>query len=210
MIKNVCDINDLRFGGKAYGLNKLNKYGVKVPKAYAIDNTFIKGVLNNNEETIGELKKALNTFSADTKFAVRSSALNEDGNDKSFAGMYESVLDVPNDVDSILKAIKKVSDSSISARIESYDKEKNKMCIVLQQMVYPKVAGVCFTDSIDLYGNDAIYIEYVHGLGESLVSGRETAKSVVVSLNDFSYVCEDEEDRDLFRDLVENLKKLEI
>lgn len=77
-------------------------------------------------------------------------------------------------------------------------------------MVYPKVAGVCFTDSIDLYGNDAIYIEYVHGLGESLVSGRETAKSVVVSLNDFSYVCEDEEDRDLFRDLVENLKKLEI
>ena len=71
MIKNVCDINDLRFGGKAYGLNKLNKYGVRVPKAYAIDNTFIKGVLNNNEETIGELKKALNTFSADTKFAVR-------------------------------------------------------------------------------------------------------------------------------------------
>lgn len=208
MIKNVCDINDLRFGGKAYGLNKLNKYGVRVPKAYAIDNTFIKGVLNNNEETIGELKKALNTFSADTKFAVRSSALNEDGNDKSFAGMYESVLDVPNDVDSILKAIKKVSDSSISARIESYDKEKSKMCIVLQQMVYPKVAGVCFTDSIDLYGNDAIYIEYVHGLGESLVSGRETAKSVVVSLNDFSYVCEDEEDRDLFRDLVENLKEI--
>ena len=208
MIKNVCDINDLRFGGKAYGLNKLNKYGVRVPKAYAIDNTFIKEVLNNNEETIGELKKALNTFSADTKFAVRSSALNEDGNDKSFAGMYESVLDVPNDVDSILKAIKKVSDSSISARIESYDKEKSKMCIVLQQMVYPKVAGVCFTDSIDLYGNDAIYIEYVHGLGESLVSGRETAKSVVVSLNDFSYVCEDEEDRDLFRDLVENLKEI--
>lgn len=208
MLKNVLDINDLSFGGKAYGLNKLNKLNVSVPVAYGIDQDAINKILAGDEATLSQLLKIISSFDKKTTFAIRSSAANEDGTDKSFAGMYESVLNVPNNINSIISAIAQVNKSASSNRITSYNKEISQMNIVLQEMVNPKIAGVCFTDAIDFDGSSSIYIEYVEGIGETLVSGKKTAKSVVVSLNDFSYRCEDEAVRPLFKDLVENLKKI--
>ena len=80
------------------------------------------------------------------------------------------------------------------------------MNIVLQLMILPKIAGVCFTNAIDLNGQDVVYIEYVEGIGESLVSGKKTAKSVVVSLKDYSYRCEENSDKELFKDMIKYLK----
>lgn len=208
MIKNVIDIDDLSFGGKAYGLNKLNKLNVKVPSAYAINQDAINMIIENDNETIEELNKVLDKFDKNTLFAIRSSASNEDGNDKSFAGMYESVLNVQNNTTKIIDAIKKVNKSLNSTRVGSYNDERSKMNIVLQEMIQPKVAGVCFTDAIDFDGSDSFYVEYVEGLGEALVSGKRTAKYVVISQNDFSYRCEDEKDRILFVDLINNLRDI--
>ena len=59
-------------------------------------------------------------------FAIRSSASNEDGNVKSFAGMYESILNVQNNIEKIIEAIKKVNNSLDSIRVDSYDNEKVK------------------------------------------------------------------------------------
>ena len=84
------------------------------------------------------------------------------------------------------------------------------MNIVLQEMLIPEFSGVCFTDAINLDGSNSMYIEYVEGLGEKLVSGKNTAKSVVVSLEDYSYTCEDESDKEVFANLVEDLKKIRL
>lgn len=208
MIKNVINISDLSFGGKAYGLNKLNNLNVSVPSAYGIDQESINAILKGEEAALAQLIDILLSFDKGTTFAIRSSAANEDGTEKSFAGMYESVLNVPNEIISVVEAINRVNNSASSNRIASYNKEKSEMNIVLQEMVNPKVAGVCFTDAIDIDGSDSIYIEYVDGIGEALVSGKKTAKYVVVSLDDYSYRCEDESVRDLFKDLVENLKQI--
>ena len=208
MIKNVLDINDLSFGGKAFGLNKLTKLNVSVPIAYGINQKSINSIIEGEESAINELIQIISSFDDKTKFAVRSSASNEDGSEKSFAGMYESVLNVSNSIGDIIDAIKKVNNSSSSNRIESYNGEKSDMNIVLQEMIKPKLSGVCFTDAIDLDGSDSIYVEYVEGLGEALVSGKKTAKSIVVSLSDYTYRCEDDADRELFIDLIENLKKI--
>lgn len=208
MIKNIIDITDLSFGGKAYGLNKLNRLNVKVPQAYAINQEFINKVIDGDKKSIEKLNEVLSKFNKNTMFAIRSSASNEDGNVKSFAGMYESILNVQNNIEKIIEAIKKVNNSLASIRVDSYDNEKSKMNIVLQEMIQPKVAGVCFTDAIDLDGSDSFYIEYVEGLGETLVSGKKTAKYVVVSQEDYSYRCEEEKDRLLFANLINDLKKI--
>ena len=210
MIKNVIEIDDLKFGGKAYGLNKLNKLNVNVPVAYAIDQESINKILRRENLTIKEVEKILNTFPINTKFAIRSSASNEDGNMKSFAGMYKSILNVSNNIKDIIAAIKEVNDSASSLRIKSYNKEKSEMNVILQEMVITRISGVCFTDAINLNGDNSIYIEYVEGLGEKLVSGKNTAKSIIVSLKDYSYTCEDENDKNLFSDLIENLKKIRL
>ena len=55
MIKNILDINDLSFGGKAYGLNKLTKLNVKVPSAYAINQDSIDMIINGDKNAIEEL-----------------------------------------------------------------------------------------------------------------------------------------------------------
>lgn len=208
MIKNIIDITDLSFGGKAYGLNKLNKLNVKVPQAYAINQEFIDMVIDGDKKSIEKLNEVLSKFNKNTMFAIRSSASNEDGSVKSFAGMYESILNVQNNTEKIIAAIKKVNNSLFSMRVDSYNNEKSKMNIVLQEMIQPKVAGVCFTDAIDLDGRDSFYIEYVEGLGETLVSGKKTAKYVVVSQEDYSYRCEEEKDRLLFVNLINDLKKI--
>lgn len=209
MIKNVKEIDDLKFGGKSYGLNKLNKLNVNVPPAYAIDQESINKILKREKLTIQELEKILNDF-PNSKFAIRSSAANEDGNIKSFAGMYKTMLNVSNNIEDIISSIKEVNDSASSLRVKSYNDEKSKMNIVLQEMLIPDFSGVCFTDAINLDGSNSMYIEYVEGLGEKLVSGKNTAKSVVVSLEDYSYTCEDESDKEVFANLVKDLKKIRL
>ena len=207
MIKDVVEIFNTDFGGKAYGLNKLNQLNVTVPKAFAINQEFINKILDGDNESIQELNDMLKKFQNNTKFAVRSSASNEDGTEKSFAGMYDSVLNVSADMESIINAIKKVNDSRISDRIQTYNNDTSKMNIVLQEMVNSKMAGVCFTNAIDFNGDEVIYIEYVEGLGEGLVSGKKTAKSLVVSLKDFTYRSE-EDVHNWFDDLIKQLKTI--
>ena len=118
MIKNVKEIDDLKFGGKSYGLNKLNKLNVNVPPAYAIDQESINKILKREKLTIQELEKILNDF-PNSKFAIRSSAANEDGNIKSFAGMYKTMLNVSNNIEDIISSIKEVNDSASSLRVKS-------------------------------------------------------------------------------------------
>lgn len=206
MIKNTKEVTDLKFGGKAYGLNKLNKLNVPVPKAYAIDQVSINEIILGNKESLTQLKLILSEFDTNATFAIRSSAANEDGKEKSFAGMYDTILNVPNNLNAVVEAIKKVNSSLESERLNSYNGTKSKMNIVLQLMILPKIAGVCFTNAIDLNGQDVVYIEYVEGIGESLVSGKKTAKSVVVSLKDYSYRCEENSDKELFKDMIKYLK----
>lgn len=206
MIKNTKEVTDLKFGGKAYGLNKLNKLNVPVPKAYAIDQVSINEIILGNKESLTQLKLILSEFDTNATFAIRSSAANEDGKEKSFAGMYDTILNVPNNLNAVVEAIKKVNSSLESERLNSYNGTKSKMNIVLQLMILPKIAGVCFTNAIDLNGQDVVYIEYVEGIGESLVSGKKTAKSVVVSVKDYSYRCEENSDKELFKDMIKYLK----
>lgn len=128
---------------------------------------------------IVELKNFLEAHSS-TNFSVRSSSVNEDLEQHSFAGQYSSVLNVAPLVSSISKNIKVVWASQWSEPIISYAFKHSlpipgpEMGVILQQMVDPEIAGVLFSYNPYTFNKNEMIIEYVRGLGESLVSGEET------------------------------------
>lgn len=108
--------------------------------------------------------------------AVRSSADVEDGNGAAFAGMFDTRLGVARA--ELASAIAAVRGSVNSARVRSYASARRlpvqtNMNVIVQNMVDSRVAGVCATRLPEME-QDAITIESVWGLGESLVSGAAT------------------------------------
>ena len=102
------------------------------------------------------------------KFAVRSSGVSEDGDKESHAGQFETVLNVP---------FSKVSKSVIRVYNSYQDGESN--AVIVQPMVDAEYAGVAFTMSPQ--NRAVVEVEYIQGLGEELVSGSKTPKSVLFS-----------------------------
>ena len=100
---------------------------------------------------------------ADEKlYAVRSSATSEDGDDKSFAGMFLTKLNVePQDV---RDAILEVRASASNNRVQSYDNEDQKVDVIVMEMVDARISGVLFSvNPVD--GSNEMIVEYQDGVG---------------------------------------------
>ncbi|MBL8055564.1 MAG: hypothetical protein JNK29_02645, partial [Anaerolineales bacterium] len=108
-------------------------------------------------------------------FAVRSSALGEDSAAASFAGEFETVLDVSTNVE-VRRAISAVRGSRHAARVQAYRQAQGiaggqEMAVVVQRLVRADLAGVLFTADPVTGSRAAMVGNYVHGLGEALVAG---------------------------------------
>jgi len=116
------------------------------------------------------------------KLAVRSAADNEDLQSKSFAGLYSSFLNIEGEValkEAILKVWKSYfSRAAVMERLNNGSLNDGKrMNIIIQKMVKAIFAGVSFSINPVTQLEDPL-IEYVTGLGESLVSGIVEPKSI--------------------------------
>ncbi|MEP1593208.1 MAG: PEP/pyruvate-binding domain-containing protein, partial [Halieaceae bacterium] len=111
------------------------------------------------------------------KVAVRSSAIGEDGASSSFAGLYETLLDVEG-VPALESAVQQCLESLHSARADAYQDSNAvnaaHMSVVVQRMVDASVAGVLFTVDPVSGRHDRLVIDAISGLGEALVSGETT------------------------------------
>ena len=166
------------YGGKAESLDRMIKAGLPVPEGYAIaSEAFEKGILKEAAEK--ELSSLVSGLSKKYTYAVRSSAVGEDGNEASFAGAYETVLDVP--VDDIPKAVKKAAASASGERAAVYAAEQKteygQIAIVIQRFVQPEYAGVLFTSDPITASAEYMTGNYVSGVGEALVSGEDSGRS---------------------------------
>lgn len=165
-------------GGKAAGLALLNKMKMPVPQWIALNWSQASNISDKL------LDKIIEYFGSDNLVAVRSSADNEDGTQKSFAGMFESKLNVPTTKNDLRNAISSVIASGTSLRVNEYDGGNNNMGIVIQKMIKPIISGVAFTDAIDTDGSDVVLIEATYGLGDKLVSGLVTPTQIKVPIHD--------------------------
>jgi pyruvate,water dikinase len=107
-------------------------------------------------------------------FAVRSSAVGEDGADASFAGQHVTLLNVRS-VDDLTGAVCEIwwsanSDSAITYRQRNDLFVRPSVGVVVQALLDPEVAGVMFTKN-PINGADERVIEASWGLGEAVVAG---------------------------------------
>ena len=129
----------------------------------------------------------------DTRVAVRSSAVDEDGHATSFAGQYETYLNVSG-LSGLVEAVGNCRASSRSPRALEYRRrnglsvDRINLAVLVQQLVPSDVSAVMFTANPVSSKRDEIVINASWGLGESIVGGTVTPDMVVVRKQDMAIV----------------------
>lgn len=114
--------------------------------------------------------------------AARSSALSEDGNAASSAGLYETFLNLRGG-EAVLDAVRRCYVSLWTQRAVQYrafkgiESRGEAMAVVVMALVPADVAGVAFTANPVSGDRGEIVINASWGLGEAVVSGRVTPDS---------------------------------
>ena len=124
--------------------------------------------------------------SSDRRWAVRSSATNEDTAQASCAGLYRTVLGVS--VEEVPRAIKNLWASLWEERVVEYmlkcgrADEPPAMAVVIQHMVQPQSAGVASSIHPVTGRDNQVTINAIRGLGAPLVEGTVAPDQYVVDM----------------------------
>jgi hypothetical protein len=160
------------FGSKAVGLGEAERHGLAVPPGVALSGDLVEAIAAEDAKAITRLAEAIAGLAS--PFAVRSSAVDEDGAAASFAGQHLTVLNVHAAGD-VPAAVREVwwsanSDSAITYRQKLGLFTRPSVGVVVQTLLDPEVAGVMFTEH-PVSGADERLIEASWGLGEAVVAG---------------------------------------
>ena len=171
-------------GGKGSSLIRMTRMGLPVPEGIVIT-----AGAACNEAAEKEISEAILSLSDRYTYAVRSSALNEDGSDNSFAGQYETVTDVAKA--DLQEAIRTVAGSAGNSRVKEYLSNSNvsasDIAVVIQRFVKPEYAGVLFTADAVTGSSRYMVGNFVEGEGEALVSGQKNASEFRINAVKYAY-----------------------
>lgn len=112
---------------------------------------------------------------ADEAVAVRSSALGEDGTTHSYAGQYDTLLNLSGRT-AVIEAVRRCRESASNARLAAYQETHglspaDSVAVIVQKLVRADAAFVAFTrDPVNPLLDDAV-VSATWGLGEPLVGG---------------------------------------
>ncbi len=160
-------------GAKGLNLIKLNNHGLPVPDGFIIKTKSFASFLSYHNLQLSEqnleqqIKEApfpsqmetelLSSFQSLLKtypsVAVRSSAVAEDLEGASFAGQYETYLNIKTN-EEFLQAVKECWSSYFATRVAQYKEEMAEneedmplMAVVVQGLVHSDVSGVIFSEN---------------------------------------------------------------
>jgi pyruvate,water dikinase len=176
-VKTVVELVEARdtalFGSKAVGLGDAKRAGLPVPPGFALSGDLVEAVAAGEENATREVLETVGPLGG--PLAVRSSAVDEDGADASFAGQHMTLLNVPS-TNELTAALKEIwwsanSDSAITYRQRVGLFTRPSIAVVVQSLLDPQSAGVMFTRN-PVTGADERLIEASWGLGEAVVAGR--------------------------------------
>lgn len=189
-------------GGKGAGLGHLLQLGLDVPAfvvltAHAYRQTCPEHQVPDTPPADIEaaLDEAWARLAADGRpLAVRSSAVEEDGAERSYAGQMETFLNV-TDRSALTTAVIGCWRSLQAERAVAYrtsaladtdpdthlDPSDVAMAVVIQHQIQPDAAGVLFTVNPVNSAPDEVLVNAVHGLGEGLVAGLLNADVFVLT-----------------------------
>jgi rhodanese-related sulfurtransferase/phosphohistidine swiveling domain-containing protein len=195
---SAAHIHTQRCGKKAARLGELIAAGFTVPDGFVVplDSVHLYVSAENRKDSDQVLAGVLRAIRAE-RVAVRSSGTAEDGDNASFAGVYDSILNVDNS--NLADSIQQVAASLDSGLQSEYARQQADAPSVsgggalVQRMVPAEYAGVVFTEHPESAGK--ILVEMIEGLGESLVSGQVSPESYAFGRRSFH--CDDTPSIDL-------------
>lgn len=164
-------------GGKGLSLGLMTQAGLPVPPGFVVTTQ-----VTNIEKIKAELLEAFDDLGSQ-RVAVRSSAVAEDSKSASWAGQFESYLNVERH--GLIKAIQDCWASANGAQeyasTQDTTGDQMALAVVVQAMVDSEISGVAF--SVNPVNRDAneIMIEATYGLGEPLVQGMVTPDNYVLA-----------------------------
>jgi phosphoenolpyruvate synthase/pyruvate phosphate dikinase len=127
----------------------------------------------------------------DVPVAVRSSALDEDGELASFAGQHETELNLVG-IDAVLGAVARTWASARNERALAYRRQQGleieevRIAVLVQQLVPADTSAVVFSANPITGNRDEVVVTASWGLGESVVSGTVTPDTWVVRKADLA------------------------
>jgi rifampicin phosphotransferase len=188
-----------RVGHKAATLGTLKRAGFPVPEGLVVTTEALvrtmaaagldTGAGPDQVEAVplpGEVAAAVAAAAGrlgDGPLAVRSSGVDEDLPDASYAGQYESVLGVP--VAGLPAAVRRCWASAFTHHVAAYRHARGVgrdvgMAVLVQPMVAAEAAGVAFSADPVTGDRDTAVVNAVRGLGDRLVAGRASPDEWVV------------------------------
>ncbi len=209
LLQDLNKENTAAFGGKATSLGAMMRSGIPVPFGYAMSaddyddflafNHFPFGVgeyLEKSDkivdfmlaatlppQTEGRLDRMFDELiglGPDKRLAVRSSAVCEDGQSQSMAGVFESHIDIESPQD-LSKAVRKCYASMFQDRALAFmmrnelPLESLKMAVIVQVFIKGVFSGVLFTaDTIEM-DPDVFIINAIEGICADFVRGKKSA-----------------------------------
>lgn len=170
----LADVHRLATAGnKALRLARLRAAGFPVPDGVVLSAPFLAAWPGLAPRERQRIASALWRRLGSRPLAVRSSGQSEDGSAASFAGVFETMLDV--DRTGLPDAIDRVLGSFAAGRVAAYQGAGGDANILLQPMLAAGHAGVLFTEDPGTPG--LVLVELVEGNAEKLVSGRAAPRS---------------------------------
>lgn len=153
--------DDPTIGAKTKHLKKLLDAGFMVPDFVAISADEVD-LCRKNKQRRKEVAELIQKVFPEDSYAVRSSALNEDGEYHSFAGQYHTEIDAAPDM--LIEALWKV------CHFRPPGKEDERVSIIIQRYISADFSWVCFTRNPS--GFFEALVEYHRGIGEDMVGGK--------------------------------------
>ncbi len=189
------EVDPNKSGGKGKNLITLTVNNFPVPPGFVITTdaySQFKHEARIPESIKNEIEICYNKLidiTGNRVVAVRSSASAEDTASSSFAGQYDTYLNV-NTLDELLGHVIDCWHSLFSERSVLYRKRMNipddylTMAVVVQTMLDPESAGVLFTANPYTMDKNVMLAEASWGCGENVVSGSVTPDYFEIANND--------------------------
>ncbi len=200
VLSHADGVDVSRMGGKAAALSSLSGTGLKIPAWFVITPAAFEAGLSSAQRrallqaegqdelqaffarlspvprVMDEVEEGLAGLDRDSRFfAVRSSGVQEDGVEHSFAGQFDSFLSVTRG--RLAARIIDVWRSGFSERVLAYRRE-NRLeglpqapAVLVQEMVDSEVSGVAFSADPVTGRRSVAVVSALQGLGTALVGG---------------------------------------
>lgn len=143
-----------------------------IQRSARLREVLLKGEMT--EDVAAEVNKSLDKLGA-KYVSIRSSAASEDSSRLSFAGLFDTFLNIKVELPLVLENIKRCWASLFNERAVAYRIRKGiphleGMAVIIQEMIPAEVSGVVFT--VHPSNSNVLIIEASYGLGDMTVGGK--------------------------------------